>query len=125
MTLPKDNFKLTSRDYQIIKFIFRFKVATTHAIHRKFFKESEIHWAYKRLCTLSKRGLLQCITNIKGKHWIWCLDRRGFLAISEVWPHLREHGYLSEYLNHDIIVTAVHLGERLVDNSDYNDLFTE
>jgi hypothetical protein len=125
MTLPKSKLILTSRDYAILKFIFRFKVITTQAIHHKFFKEAGIHCAYQRLSTLSKLGLLQCITDTKARHYVWCLNRRGFLALYEVWPQLREHGFLSEYLSHDILVTAAHLGEFLNDNSDYKNLFTE
>jgi hypothetical protein len=125
MTLPKTNLKLTSRDYAIIKFIFRFKVATTQAIHIKFFNESTLKWAYKRLCALARLGLIQCLTDNRGRHFVWCLNRRGFLALSEVWPHLKEHGYLSEYLPHDILSTAAHLGELLLEIPEHIDLFTE
>ncbi len=43
----------------------------------------------------------------------WSLDQKGYHAIRDLLPALREDGYKSEHIGHDLLVTAVHLGEWL------------
>ncbi len=125
MTLPKVKCILTDRDFAIIKFLFRFKVATTSSIHKKFFPELVMHTSYIRLRTLEKSGYLQRATDNRGRHFVWSLARGGFQTLKELWPMLKEQGFSSENIIHDILVTAAHLGEFLSKTPDHVDLFTE
>ena len=55
----------------------------------------------------------------------WSLDQKGYQAIRDLLPALREDGYKSEHVGHDLLVTAVHLGEWLLGTPPGVEIFTE
>jgi hypothetical protein len=51
-----------------------------------------------------------------GRKFVWLLDKRGYEAIRGYLTHqLEEDGYKSEHIGHDLVATAFHLGDWLVD----------
>ncbi|MCX6126037.1 MAG: hypothetical protein NTV34_14995 [Proteobacteria bacterium] len=55
----------------------------------------------------------------------WSLDQKGYHAIRDLLPVLREDGYKSEHVGHDLLVTATHLGEWLLGTPFGVEIFTE
>ncbi len=55
----------------------------------------------------------------------WSLDQKGYGAIGDLLPALREDGYKSEHVGHDLLASAVHLGEWLLGAPAGVEVFTE
>jgi hypothetical protein len=103
------------KEFEILLFLWRWKVSTTSAIYIRF--RPTFSWtpftAYQRLLKLSKKGYIEAkLTNTK-TFAVWTLTRNGFAAIREGLPVLREEGFASEAPEHDIFVLAAQFGEWL------------
>ena len=101
------------RDLQILHFIWKWKVATTSAIHAKFFAGKAPVTAYNRLWQLKAAGFLESKFDITGTSRMWGLAAKGFAAVLPHLLPLREQGFRSEYIDHDLLVMAAHLGDCL------------
>jgi hypothetical protein len=99
---------------EILAFLWKWKVSTTAALSARFFRNLEPHSAYKRLRYLEKLGLIQCGSERYVKKVTWTLTADGFKGIVHYLPALKEQGYKSEYIHHDSIVSAIHLGDVLL-----------
>jgi hypothetical protein len=113
------------RDVAILMFLWRWKVATTKALATRFFSDVTLASAYKRLSRLEKEKFIEARCDPFGKEFVWTLSRRGFEAIKDELPRLREAGYKSEAIQHDALVTALHLGEFLTGAPQQTEVFTE
>ncbi|OQW49798.1 MAG: hypothetical protein A4S09_03315 [Proteobacteria bacterium SG_bin7] len=103
----------------ILLFLWRWKVATTSAIHLRF--EPDFKWtkntSYSRMLTLKRKGFVDFKYSDNCLFKTWTLTQRGFKAISNKLPQLREEGYLSENIEHDIYVLAAHNGNWIARHS--------
>jgi hypothetical protein len=104
---------LTDRDIAIIGFLWRWKLASTSAIYAKYFPDVNPLVPYRRLRELECAGYLSC-QMLSYQNSIWSISKKGFNVIRPKLPSLKEEGFKSEKINHDILVTALHLGEWLV-----------
>lgn len=114
------------RDTEILVFLWKWKAATTITIARRFFPNcSHIHQAYCRLQELRSAGLLERHRLGLSDDAVWTLGKLGFESIKPFFEGLKEDGYRSENFKHDLIVSAVHLGEWLDGLPDGVDVYTE
>jgi len=125
MTKANGISTLSDRDFRVIKFLFRFKVATTLALHYKFFETSSLIYAYHRLCALEKSRFITSVATPRGGHNVWTLSKKGFVALQEIWPQLKDCGFASENIVHDLLSSAAHIGEFLKTTPGHVELFTE
>jgi len=95
----------------MLHFLWRWKCATTSALHRRFFADREIGTTYQRLWKLEKTGVIRSLLDPTGVHRIWVLDKRGFHAIKDSLPPLKEEGYMLSNWGHDLLASAIHYGE--------------
>lgn len=97
----------------ILQFLWRVKVASTSALFFRFEKEFSWreHTAYKRLLILRKKGCLDTKSDDSGTFKVWTLTAKGFRAIRPKLLALKEEGYASESVAHDLHVLAAHYGE--------------
>ena len=111
----RSNRVRVAKDFEILLFLWRWKVSTTSAIYIRF--RPTYHWtpftAYQRLLKLSKKKLIEAKLIDARTFAVWTLTKNGFLAIREKLPLLREEGYASEAPEHDIHVLAAQFGEWL------------
>lgn len=110
----KQIFSLSKNtELPILQFLWRVKVASTSAIFLRF--QGEFGWkeftAYKRLLLLRKKGCLDTRTDDSGSFRVWTLTAKGFKAIQPNLLTLKEEGYASESISHDLHVLAAHYGE--------------
>jgi hypothetical protein len=103
----------TIRDVPMLDFLWRWKVSTTSALAARFFPMAKVGTAYKRLWRLERAGFIRARCDDTASYFLWSLDKRGFAFVRSRLPQMREEGYLSENLKHDLVVTAVHLGDGL------------
>lgn len=99
----------------ILTFLWRWKVSTTSAVYLRF--KPVVNWteytAYGRMKKLKAKGFVDFKYSDNCSFKVWTLSRKGFKAISKRLPLLREEGYLSENIEHDIYVMAAHTGDWL------------
>lgn len=111
----KSKIILTERDIKIFRFLWRWKLLTTRAIHAKFFSKAGLLKAYNRLKELEQKKYIRSHIFSYEEGQVWCLDLKGFKAIASEMDGLKEIGFRSEHLRHDFFVSAIHLGEWLAD----------
>jgi hypothetical protein len=101
----------SERDLQIPLFIWNWKVVTTSAIHKRFFNNLLPRSAYARLKALEEGGFIVSKRTDRSGLNYWTLGKRGFKLARTYLPELRSEGYLSPAPEHDLIVSAVMLGD--------------
>jgi hypothetical protein len=99
------------RDLRLLLFLWRWKLATTKALHARFFARSTLRWAYKRLWKIASAGYITSVPVELANGTAWTLTKQGFLAVRDQLPVLREDGFKSESLYHDMVCAAFHLGD--------------
>ncbi len=119
---------MTRLDCDILINIWRWKLLTTAALTELHFSKHAPSYAHRRLLDLKKARLVEWL-HIKGdpngRAFAWTLSKKGFEAIQDELPHLREVGFRSECVSHDLLVAAVHLGDWIHGVPQGCDLFTE
>lgn len=114
----------TSRDREIVLFLWKWKLLTTAAIGRKFFLNGSPDATFRRLEILMKRGYITLLC-VDGKVFYWTLSNNGFNSLKGSLPELKDVGFKSECLKHDHLVSTVHLGPWLKDMPADVELFSE
>ena len=99
------------RDIGILMFLWQWKVATTAMLGLRFYGNDKSTGIYQRLCRLDKAGYIQPRSGSRGEHYAWSLTGRGFQTIEGRLPKLLENGFKSENIGHDLLVSAIHLGD--------------
>ncbi len=114
-----------SREVPLLLFLWKWKVLSTAALTLKFFQGCSGKTAYNRLLSLRHAGLIQIRSDGPGQKFVCALHRKGFDAISEYLPPLKEKGFKSEQIGHDLVVSAFQLGDWLLDKPEGATLFSE
>ena len=114
-----------SRDIQLLKFLWRWKLATTSGLTKKFFVNCTAKTAYNRLLALKTAGFIRSQADKFQPKYVWVLGRMGFDAIRNTLPALDAEAYRPEHLGHDLLVTAAHLGDWLLEMPKGVEVFTE
>ncbi|MBI3294430.1 MAG: hypothetical protein HYZ71_06835 [Deltaproteobacteria bacterium] len=122
---PDRRAVITHRDAPLLHFLWKWKMTTTSAIAAKFYPNLALWTAYKRLWVLEKAGYIRARCDETQSYCLWALNKRGFAFVKARMPKMREEGYLSEYLVHDALVSAVHLGDGLIEDSSGLEFFSE
>jgi len=102
------------KDIPVLGFIWRWKVVTTNAVTLRFYQDFK--WSYStvhfRLWRLWKKGFIKIISNEERSGGAWALTKNGFDSIRWTLPEtLKEEGFGSEHIKHDLLVMAAHLGD--------------
>lgn len=113
------------RDLPLLLFLWKWKVATTAALTRKFFGECLPSTAYRRLWVLQKMDFIRTRIDNRQQKFVWMLTSKGYSAIRDLLPALNEEGFRSESIGHDLLVSAIHLGEWFIEKPNQVELFTE
>lgn len=121
----KDFTTITERDYEVVKFLWKWKVSTTAALTLKFFPNTAPHTAYNRLLELEKRKVILGRADLSGKYFVWTLTADGNARCKNSDIHLKDDGYRSEYPAHDLLVAAAHNGDWLLSKPENIEIFTE
>ncbi len=112
-------------DFEIMQFLWRWKVATTAALAARFYPKLKANSSYRRLTAIEKSGLITFQADERGRGFVWMLTKKGFDCVKERLPDLKEHGFKSEFIKHDHLVTAFQLGDFLLDCPKSVEFFTE
>ena len=116
---------LTPRDSQILKYIWRWKLASSTSIHEAINKLASKYATYKILDKLERSGFIGSYFDYEERFYVWQLTSKGFSVIRKKFDELSEEGYLSENPYHDRLVQAFHLGEWSTYNSPNAIFWTE
>jgi hypothetical protein len=119
------NALITDRDFDLLKFLWKFKVGTTAALAQKFYPEKSLRRAYDRLHTLEKAEYLKAEKDLRWKKHLWTLDKKGFLTIQNDLPPLAKKFINSPSPGHDLLCSATLLGDLLLNPSDEVRIITD
>lgn len=101
---------ITERDYRMLQFIWRWKLVSTASLYRALFSNLvDVKRTHRRLQYLKKSGLVTTVC-IRENKFAWRLTQLGLVRVKESLGPDSDDGFLSETIDHDILVTAVHLG---------------
>ncbi len=121
----KSHCDVTERDYKVLRFLWKWKVLSTSALATKFFCQSEPRTAYRRLIALERSGYISSVRLQQRFHEVWQLSDKGFRFIREQLGDLASVGYKVEYVEHDFLASAFHLGEWLTLQPEYTQNYSE
>ncbi len=102
---------LSSRDLMIMRYIWRWKIASTASVHEAVNRTMSPYSTYKVLERLAKNSFVESRFEYAERFHVWQLTERGFNVIRNYLGELKEDGYLSENHRHDRLVQAFQLGE--------------
>jgi hypothetical protein len=98
------------RDLQVLKFLWKFKVATTAMLYERYFSNISHRTAYDCIKRLQKEKLISIKTTTKGLCPVWELTKVGLKEIENEIPELLCKVAKSENHVHDLICNSIHLG---------------
>jgi hypothetical protein len=102
------------RDIPLLHFLWRWKVSTTLALCYKFFPKSPLHTGYKRILQLRDAELITPRSDRYGSKRVWTLTQKGYKLIRPDLPALKEEGFASESVSHDLLASAIQIGDFLL-----------
>lgn len=106
----------SQRDHDLLFFLWKWKVATSAFLIQRFFPNVSGYTAYRRLWALEKGGFIECVVDKGGNKFLWQLTKRGFdIVKGEFEIELKEDGYKSESMGHDLLVMAFQVGDWAID----------
>lgn len=118
--------KMGDRELGILIFLWKWKLVSHAALTcERFFPNAGPITSYNRLRQLRQEGLIEMRVDAKSQNFAWTLTKKGFEAIREFLPTLRDVGFKSEFFEHDLLVTMFHLGDWLIERPAHVKLFTE
>lgn len=125
MPNAKGSVIVSDIDRALLIFLWQWKVATTRNLALRFFRDKNFRAAYVRLWKLERGGFIQSTSTADRKNHLWILSDHGFNSFIAPYLNLKQEGYKSEFIDHDFLVNAVHLGEWVLGVPQGVELFTE
>lgn len=102
---------ITDRDLEVLKFLWKWKAASTAALTKAFFPGIRPFTAYERLLQLEKKQYIQHVSFRHRGGGAWTLDGQGYRFLTPYLLDMKARGYKTENVLHDYFATAFHLGE--------------
>ena len=116
---------LSARDCAVLDFLWRWKVATTATLHAATRGTRTAVATYQALMRLSRLKLIECQLDKRSCYHYWTLTKTGYNVVRESLGELKEVGFKSENIWHDLNVVAFHLGHWVSYSGDRVEFFTE
>lgn len=104
------NCKLTCRDINVLKFLWRWKISSTAIIQLMLFPQSKPRSTYNKLNRLRKAGFLNLYFLLGGELKLWGINKKAFKEIEIELPVVESKFLRSESPYHDFQTHLVHLG---------------
>lgn len=117
---------LTDKDLLMFETLWRWKYLSTAALSAKFFGNKKPITAYCGLRKLKRHGFIYHEERFRGyRKTIWKLTKKGINAIRDRLPDRLDQIEDPHRIDHDVLCTALHLGEWLVNQPSCADVFTK
>lgn len=100
-------------DLELLKFLWKWRTSTTSALSQKFYPHKNKRRGYERLRALETGGLIESRADSRAQKFIWVLSKRGFATVRPYLPLLKDEGFRSAALGHDLMSAALMLGDWL------------
>jgi hypothetical protein len=109
-----DNYKgraLAPIDAKILKFIWKWKLATAAVLFENLGAGHKVNSFNKRLKKLQRNKMIFSHFDIASGFWTWELSEFGFYAIRESLGPIKDHGFRSAGHHHDRLVQVFQMGD--------------
>src|SRR5579885_720950 len=93
----------SQRDLPLLQFLWTWKLAPSAVLAARFFPEASANRAYNRLNALERARYIHGRTDEHGQSHVWMLTKKGYTAVRDKLPPLKEEGFRSESIRHDLI----------------------
>ena len=117
--------RVRTRDHDILRFFWRWKVATVSMVSIHFYGTNATRQGYDRVNALIHMGFVRFQYHAVSERFYVTLTKNGFNELKFEFEHLKEFGYKSEHPNHDLILGAIHYGLYNLDREFFTDVYTE
>ena len=111
--------------YDVLYFVWQWKLVTVTMIGIHFYEDERSRSAYNQVFSLNKMGFTRFIYEEKSKRFSITLTKKGFDVLKSDLSNLKDKGFRSEYINHDLIVNAIHYGIYRLNSNLFGGVFTE
>ncbi len=95
----------------MLMFLWKWKVATTTALGIRFYPNAKLTSAHIKLWQLADAGYIRSINSVTGSGCVWTLTDKGFNGIKDQLPAMKQSGYKSEAVGHDLLSMAAMVGD--------------
>lgn len=121
----KEQILILDEDLLCLKWLWRWKLLTTHALAVGVYKSKKLEMAYRRLLKLEKAKYIQAYWSRDGKRSVWMLNDKGYQLLNQNFPNQFKFGYKTENPNHDYWVSAIHIGDWLTERPSCTEFMSE
>ncbi len=119
-------YKKAEQRIELFTFMWKWKLLSTEAIHHRIFAgQNSLHGTYKKLVRLEKRGLIKKHRLLTFKGCCWGITPKTFTYLKQFLPQLDQERYKFSSIDHDFLVSTIHLGRWLKQSPKNQDLFSE
>lgn len=111
-----NRIRLSEREKFILQSLWCWRFLSTAALtSKRFFPDTGQVRGYHRLLELMHRGYIEREGRMPLEVCAWKLTKKGYMAIVNSLPPLRDTGFCSRECEHDFLLSAFHIGDWLID----------
>lgn len=121
----KSKFQITDDDFQMLNFLWRWKLLSTSVIHHASYPKRSVEKCYRRLRKLESQKFIESFPSMDRSVSLWQLTERGYKLVNLDGIDLSQIGFRAENPEHDFWVSVIHLGAWLNSQPPNSDLYSE
>lgn len=121
----KSNFQITSDDYKLLQFLWKWKLSTTAIINKAIYKDRSANRCYRRLRSLEENKYIESIFSRDRMVCLWQLTDKGYQELNFDGIEISQRGYKAEHPEHDFWSSLIHCGVWIDQVPKNSDLFSE
>lgn len=121
----KSNFQITSDDYGLLQFLWKWKLSTTAIINKAVYKDRSANRCYRRLRSLEENKYIESIFSRDRMVCLWQLTDKGYQELNFDGIEISQRGYKAEHPEHDFWSSLIQFGIWIDQVPKNSDLFSE
>lgn len=121
----KSNFQITSDDYGLLQFLWKWKLSTTAIINKAVYKDRSANRCYRRLRSLEENKYIESIFSRDRMVCLWQLTDKGYQELNFDGIEISQRGYKAEHPEHDFWSSLIQFGVWIDQVPKNSDLFSE
>lgn len=121
----KSNFQITSDDYKLLHFLWKWKLSTTVIMNKAIYKDRSANRCYRRLRSLEENKYIESIFSRDRMVCLWQLTEKGYQELNFDDNEISQRGYKAEHPEHDFWASLIHCGVWIDQVPKNSDLYSE
>ncbi len=121
----KSNFLITSDDFKLLQFLWKWKLSTTVIINKAIYKDRSANRCYRRLRSIEENKYIESIFSRDRMVCLWQLTDKGYQELNFDGIEISQRGYKAEHPEHDFWSSLIQFGVWIDQVPKNSDLFSE